>query len=151
MGITVRGQMIVANIEMAVEECCSCGVLFAMTSDYKKEKLRYRHSDNRKWFYCPNGHRQFYTGETEEQKLKRELAQAKKDKDWYENHYRSARQEADHERRRAAGYKGHAARISKRVKAGVCPCCNRSFANLHQHMANQHPNFAAPELEESHG
>jgi hypothetical protein len=29
----------------------------------------------------------------------------------------------------------------ERVSAGVCPCCTRTFQNLAQHMANQHPDF----------
>ena len=30
-------------------------------------------------------------------------------------------------------------RIEKRIHAGVCPCCNRSFPNLQRHMAAKHP------------
>jgi hypothetical protein len=32
-------------------------------------------------------------------------------------------------------------RIKKRVAAGVCPCCNRSFKDLARHMAGQHPDY----------
>ena len=28
-----------------------------------------------------------------------------------------------------------------RVKNGVCPCCNRSFTSLWQHIKNEHPEF----------
>ena len=141
MGVAVRGHTIQVAVDLITEECCNCGVLFAMTKDFKDEKLKYRNSPNRKTFYCPNGHPQFYMGETEEQKLKRELAQAQKDKDWYERSYKTARQQAEHERNRANGYKGHATRISKRVKNGVCICCNRTFADLARHMATKHPTF----------
>lgn len=37
--------------------------------------------------------------------------------------------------------KGQNTRLKKRIAAGVCPCCNRSFANLREHMAGQHPDF----------
>lgn len=135
----VRGQTFSAAIDMVVEQCCNCGVTFAMTKDFKDEKLKYRDNHNRRSFYCPNGHPQWYLGETEEQKLKRELAQTENDKKWYERRYKEESQRADHERHRANGYKGHATRITKRVKAGVCICCNRTFKDLAAHMATKHP------------
>jgi hypothetical protein len=145
MGVSVRGKTIVASVEMYVEECCNCGIIFAMTEDFHQEKLKHRNNDNRRSFYCPNGHAQWYLGETEEQKLKRELEQAKKDRDWYDRNYAAARKEADHQRRRANGYKGHATRITKRVKAGVCICCNRTFQDLARHMATKHPQLTPQE------
>jgi hypothetical protein len=148
MGVSVRGQTIVANVEMYVEECCNCGIIFAMTEDFHQEKLRHRGNNNRRTFYCPNGHAQWYTGETAEQKLKRELAQAENDKKWYERRYTEASQRAEHERARANGYKGHATRISKRIKAGVCICCNRTFQDLASHMATKHPTFTPLEIKE---
>lgn len=148
MGVQVRGHTIQVAVDLVTEECCNCGILFAITRNFKDEKLKYRHSSNRKTFYCPNGHPQFYTGETEEQKLKRELAQAEKDKAWYERNYTAQRKRADHERARANGYKGHATRITKRAKAGVCPCCNRTFKQLAQHMQTQHPEFTPLVLQE---
>ncbi len=37
------------------EECCNCGVLFWITSD-----LHRNIKDNKRTFYCPNGHGQSY-------------------------------------------------------------------------------------------
>lgn len=147
MGVQGRGQTIQVAVKMVLEECCSCGVLFAMTTDFRSEKLKDRNDHNRRSFYCPNGHVQWYTGETAEQKLKRELEQERKDKEWYKRNYRAKSEEAKHERNRANGYKGHATRITKRVKAGVCPCCNRTFKQLALHMATQHPQFTPLEME----
>lgn len=28
-----------------------------------------------------------------------------------------------------------------RIRNGVCPCCNRSFKDVHRHMKSQHPEF----------
>ena len=39
--------------------------------------------------------------------------------------------------------KGVTTRLKNRVQKGVCPCCNRYFAQLQRHMTTQHPNFAA--------
>lgn len=47
--------------------------------------------------------------------------------------------EAEAVKRSAAAYKGAATRLKNRAKAGVCPCCNRTFQNLARHMASQHP------------
>lgn len=141
MGLSVRGQTITTQIEMYVEECCRCGVVFAMTEDFHQEKLKYRHSDNRRSFYCPNGHSQWYTGETEEQKLKREKKELEETVERERKWRSQAQKRAEHERHRANGYKGHATRISKRVKAGVCICCNRTFEDLQRHMATKHPTF----------
>ena len=86
--------------------------------------------------------RQFPQGETKEQKLQREVnwLQARTRPNWRTSAVKeeSAPQK---ERHRANGYKGHATRISKRVKNGVCICCNRTFADLARHMATKHPTF----------
>jgi cell division septum initiation protein DivIVA len=102
-----------------------------------------------KTFYCPNGHgRSFILGQTAEDKLRRERDQLKQRIAYKDDMIREAEQRAEHERRRANGYKGHATRITKRAKAGVCPCCNRTFKQLAQHMANKHPEFTPIALED---
>lgn len=65
-GYTLR---LVGSTDMVTETCCRCGVLFAMTADYRHHKLTDR-SD----FYCPNGHSQQYVGETDSQKLEKAKA-----------------------------------------------------------------------------
>jgi DNA repair exonuclease SbcCD ATPase subunit len=88
------------------------------------QKLR----ENHKEFYCPNGHKQWYVGESEAEKLRRELK-------------RKEQEVADQVRARlqAQSDLDKAERKLKRVAKGVCPCCNRSFANLHKHMETKHP------------
>jgi hypothetical protein len=111
-------------------------------------------------FYCPHGHEQCYPlGKTAEQKLKEQLDEERRARQRAEqrvaekadeartawNTATEQREIAQQERRRANGYKGHAAKITKRAKAGVCPCCTRSFDNLRRHMQTQHPTFT-PEV-----
>lgn len=43
------------SVEMITEQCCNCGILFAMTSYFVSERRK-----DEKWFYCPNGHSQHY-------------------------------------------------------------------------------------------
>jgi hypothetical protein len=35
------------------------------------------------------------------------------------------------------------ARLRKRAKHGVCPCCKRTFQQLARHMKQKHPEFSA--------
>lgn len=46
-----------------------------------------------------------------------------------------------HLKRKCSAIKGVATRIKRRVSAGVCPCCNRTFQCLARHMATKHPDY----------
>ncbi len=52
--------------EMITEECCVCGIKFAIT---KIQHTRLNSCKNT--FYCPNGHGQSYVGESDDKKIKR--------------------------------------------------------------------------------
>lgn len=126
----MRGQVINASVQLIVEDCFRCGVLFAIPSDLRKQLL----DDRSRSFWCPNGHPQHYIGKTDEQKqreraerLERQLANRDED-------LRSTRASL-------IATKGVLTRTRKRVANGVCPCCNRSFANLQRHMDGQHPDY----------
>ena len=59
------------EVEIKQEICCTCSVIFWITSEHQ-QRLKSCHNG----FYCPNGHRQSYEGETDAQKvtnLEREL------------------------------------------------------------------------------
>lgn len=124
----------VDNIEFVTELCCACGIPFAMTADF----MRRRRNDHKE-FYCPNGHRQWYSGKTEAQKLREEL----------ERKQRALEAEAGRamalERQRDKVSRSYA-KMRERVKNGVCPCCNRTFQNLMQHMKTQHPEYGERQM-----
>ena len=94
-------------------------------------------------FWCPFGHEQYFVeGETDEQKLRRErdrLAQRIAERD---DDVRRERELREATERRLSAARGQVTRIKNRVGNGVCPCCNRSFSNLHNHMHKQHPDYA---------
>jgi len=124
--------------------CYRCKEQFGLLDEVEAQLRRSGAS-----FHCPWGHSQVFTlGETEEQKLRREVNNLKQNKAYLEDRRREAEAEAEHQKHRANGYKGHATRISRRVKAGVCPCCNRTFKQLALHMARQHPQFTPIEIDE---
>lgn len=127
---------------LALETCCVCHMTFAMPTDFQ----RARRADH-EWFHCPAGHPQHYTGETEAERLRREL---QKERDrvalWQQMEESASRRAvaAEHSRRVT---RGHLTRIKRRVAAGVCPCCRRTFKNLADHMKGQHPDFGGGEGE----
>lgn len=119
------------TLNFTVMSCCVCGVRFGMENEFYEERL----GDGKFW-YCPSGHCQQFT-DTREKKLKRELDRTTRclqrtQEDLHSTEYA----------RRAA--KGQLTKAKKRIANGVCPCCNRSFADLHEHMACKHPDYGVP-------
>src|SRR4051812_12064523 len=122
--------------------CYKCQEPFGIERSTRQVLLRTHQS-----FFCPHGHSQVYAeGDSEETKLRRERDRLKQQMAYKDDQLREARERAEKERHRANGYKGHATRITKRAKAGVCPCCNRTFKQLAAHMANKHPQFTPIEI-----
>lgn len=97
-------------------------------------------------FHCLHGHPQSYReGPSEEDKLRQErdrLKQRLAEKDDTISYYRNSRDAAQ---RQASAFKGVVTRLKNRAANGVCPCCNRSFADLRRHMASKHPDFSKQE------
>jgi hypothetical protein len=130
------------SMTLAVEECCSCGIRFAMPQDF----MRQRRVD-KAGFYCPNGHSQRYTvGEVE--RLRDELTREKQRTEQAQAEARHQRERIEQRDRRISAMKGVATKMRKRIAGGVCPCCNRTFQNLGRHMKGQHPTFSQEPTEE---
>jgi hypothetical protein len=121
--------------------CCACGVEFAMPSSLRKKRLA-----DHKEFYCPNGHAQHYTGESEAERLKRELVAANERIDSERKRHEWTRKDLDNQKNVNAGLRGEITKIKHRVGNGVCPCCNRTFTNLRRHMGTKHPGFQYPDV-----
>jgi hypothetical protein len=120
---------------LVVTECPACFIAHAIPRRLYDDRLADGGS-----VYCPAGHKWHFC-ETETARLKRELASARRSRDFARaavTHERDQRQAAE---RSASACKGQATRIRNRVAAGMCPCCRRTFANLADHMAGQHPGF----------
>ena len=147
-------ETITKNIQLVIEECCNCGLPFAITQEYYNI-LR----NNHKSFYCPAGHSQYYPGKSDAEKLKEQLQQAKNQlnaeinqneklknlvriEEEYKKEYREQRDEL---KKSLTATKGHTTRLKKRIANGVCPCCNRTFKNLGAHMKSEHSDFVDTE------
>ncbi len=94
-----------------------------------------KHGRGQVSFYCGYGHAQvFAVGESEETKLRRERDRLKQE---------NARLEEETSQARVVAEKAQRAekRLKKRMAAGTCPCCQRTFSNMATHMKRQHPEF----------
>lgn len=121
-----------------VIKCGGCGVDHAITQSY----IDARRKDGKTW-YCPNQCPRVYR-ETEADRLRKELETTRNRADYYRRAEESEREQHDRTKRSRARYKGEVTRVKNRVGRGVCPCCNRHFANLERHMANKHPSYTEP-------
>ena len=111
-------------------DCSVCGAPIALSGQQYRERL-----EDRKTFWCPNGHTQHFIGKSEAEKLKEELERERKRRELAEN---TAQMEATRAER-AINSLSRANKKLDRVKKGVCPCCKRSFTNLRRHMETKHP------------
>jgi hypothetical protein len=129
-----RAVSITASIELVTETCYSCGVLFAMAKEYRQKRL-----DDHDNFYCPNGHGQQYTGETQREKaarLERELEAQRRSAAEERRWYGTRLAERD---RSLSATRGVVTKLRKRTQAGACPFgCRRHFVDLQRHVASKH-------------
>lgn len=119
------GYALPVTVDMAEMQCGECGIAFAVPETWRAEKKR-----NGSGWYCPNGHSRVYR-ESDVQKLQKEL-------DTEKERLRRALARENEERARADALEREKKRLVKRSKAGVCPCCNRTFQQLARHMATKH-------------
>lgn len=128
LGFPKSERVLIMPLIDLTETSCWCGLPFAMpTSLYKICK-----NDGTR-FYCPLGHRIVFK-ETQADKYRRE-------RDRLQQQLAYVSDERDAAERREAAQKGQVTKLKKRANAGVCPCCNRTFQNLHRHMKTKHPGF----------
>ena len=122
-------------LRIRTTNCCKCGVVIGIEKDYYEERLK-----DHAMFYCPSGHPQHFTGETEAEKLKKELEAQKRRTDMA---LADARYEADMRKKETTALKGKLTKLKNRVGNGVCPVpgCGRHFSNVERHVATKHPGF----------
>lgn len=124
----------VNGINFEMMECGKCGCLFCVNQHFVDE----RRMDGGTW-YCPNGHprvfkESFLDRANREHREREQRLQAQINE---ERHARLVAERAAEKERRARR------KVEKRVAAGVCPCCNRTFEDLQRHMKTKHKDYAA--------
>ena len=118
------------NVNFSVITCCSCRFDFAVRIDALE-----RWKEKGFTFVCPSCRNTQWFGESESDRLRRKLERAEKSLE-------SANEQKLFLERQIAAEKGAKTKLKKRLSNGVCPSCNRSFANLKKHMECKHPDFA---------
>ena len=115
--------------------CGKCGIPFAVPQNVQEN---WRESGHQ--FYCPNGHPRVYRESTVDT-LRREIRSKDGAINTLNRRNERLSSELGHTERQCRAYKGHLTKTKKRIAGGACPCCNRSFQNLHRHMKSQHPDY----------
>lgn len=124
-----------------IETCIDCGVRFGMEDEFRKARLTNRGPNNP--FYCPNGHRQYFTGKSDADRERDRAEQLQRQLTAAEERAKRQRELREQAERQAAAARGQVTKIKKRVGNGICPCCNRTFSDLQRHMHTKHPEFKA--------
>lgn len=126
------------DITMKLERTtCWCGTPFMLPERLLESARNSGHT-----IYCPHGHAVAWK-ETEADKLRRERDRLKQDQARLEDEKRAAWATANQQAERAAKAERKVKTLTKRAAAGTCPCCQRTFANMAQHMKHQHPDYVA--------
>ncbi len=111
-------------------------MIWAMSHEF----IQARRNDHGVW-YCPNGHNWHFPGESDEERLKRQLAAANGDKKYYRELAERRQNRLEIEKRSKAAVKGQLTKTKRRVAKGICPCCNHHFDDLKEHMESDHPDY----------
>jgi len=125
-------QNLKTDTELMEMQCGSCGVWHAIPKVMYESCL-----EEGGFWHCPNGHSRGYS----EGSLRKKLEKEEKRRKWAENNAQQARLDAAKSERGRIAQKAANTRMKNRAKAGVCPCCSRTFKQLASHMKNKHPDF----------
>lgn len=127
------------TITLVPQTCAVCGCWFAI-DQRTYQTARKTGCD----FYCPQGHNLIF-GENDAERALKELKEARAALD-SERAYTSRLEHdlavADREVKQG---KQALRRLTRRAKAGVCPCCGRRFVQMARHMAAKHPDWGKEE------
>lgn len=122
--------VILNGITCKVMVCGNCGVTHALPA------IRYDTCrDEGGFWFCPNGHqRGFVDSASVRADKERERQRVVQENARLQDEVREAQRATE-----KVEAKLH--KHQRRVAAGVCPCCNRTFAKLAMHMKLKHPTF----------
>ncbi len=119
------------TVTLQEDTCAACGITFAAPQHWFRSKQSTGDA-----FYCPNGHRLSFTKRTETI-LQEQLSTEQERYRQLELQLTSTKDQLQATKRELTSHK-------KRIANGVCPCCNRSFAQsqLQRHLKTKHPEYS---------
>ncbi len=115
--------------------CGECGIEFHVPEHWRKAR-----EDQGTTFYCPNGHPRVYC-ESTVTRLEREKRTLELSLQSQVNAAQHAKLVAERERDKAIKEKR---KVERRIAHGVCPCCNKTFADVSEHMMTEHKDLRLP-------
>lgn len=125
---------IIVSVELTEITCGMCGGTYAIAERYRQKKR-----DEGSGWNCPYCDVEWgYFGNSRVQQLEKQLAAERAKLDQANANAQSQRRMRDIADRQAAAAMGQVTKIRNRISNGVCPHCNRHFANLHRHMQSKH-------------
>lgn len=127
---------IVREQKLNIWECATCQIPIALTLDHEERLRTYGGT-----FHCPVGHPNSWHGNTEVDRLRAKLADQTRTASQMAERARVAESAAQQSEEARAAASKELKRVKARVKAGVCPCCNRTFQQLARHMTTKHPEY----------
>lgn len=127
---------IVLGTNFVLETCINCGVSFAFTRDFYDKRR-----DDHEMFFCPNGHQQYYSGESDKEKLRKQLEASEKKAEYLMSRANDNLERYLSEKRSKAVHKAHYTMLKKKIKKGQCPCCDKSFPDVAGHIQSVHPDY----------
>lgn len=122
--------------QLVAVECSQCGLAFGLTVQYKQHRR-----DDHGTFYCPNGHTQYFPGKSDAEKERERADRLARQVERKDREIANLDEDVRSARASLRATKGQLTKTKKRAANGVCPCCNRSFANVQRHVKGQHPEF----------
>lgn len=129
-----REVILIGGERHVVTQCGTCAVWHTVP-----EIVYESHRREGGFHHCPNGHQRGWDKGTDA--IERENTRRERDRLKQE----TARLEEERSEAVARAEKAERAtkRLKKRTAAGTCPCCQRTFANMAEHMKHQHPEFVS--------
>lgn len=128
----------VGGVMSVYSDCITCGIRYTVPQSMWNKQRK-----SGGFHRCPNGHSQGWSSdESEDERTRRERDQLKQRLAQKDDEIKRQREQREAAERRESAQKGQVTRLKNRAKAGVCPCCNRTFQNLARHMGTKHPTYA---------
>jgi len=126
---------------LVVVECYTCSTSYAIPESLNtKARKNPSLSKSPTSVYCPLGHSWWYLGETEAQKLKRQL-------NWAQDEAARVKAERDQAEASRRAWKGQATKLRNRAAAGDCPFCGEHVYQLARHVRRKHADEVAADPE----
>lgn len=122
-----------AVVDLSQIDCGHCGGTYAIS-----ERVRAYHEEHGSSWHCPYCATGWGYAKGRVQALEQELVRERARVQSALSREAEAIKRATAAEAKEAQAEREAKRLHRRAQAGVCPCCNRTFANVARHMATKH-------------